>query len=316
MLSIGIDLGGTNIACGLVDEYGRIVAKKSTKTMVNRPAEAILRDMADLPLALISENGLSVSDIAFCGIASPGRADSVTGVVDYTFNLPTLCGVQMVEPIRRWTGIKNVGLDNDANCAAKAEAEVGAAKGCEYSVLVTLGTGVGGGIVSHGKILHGVNFTAAEVGHMVIQKDGPLCTCGRRGCFEAMASVTALIRITRRVMRENPDSAMWRLSPQLEIVSGRTAFDGMRLNDEAAKKVVNEYVENLACGLTNIINIIQPDVLCVGGGISAEGETLLAPVRAIVEKDQYSRDCRQKTELKTAQLGNDAGIIGAAFLGR
>ena len=214
-------------------------------------------------------------------------------------------------------GFSRVGLENDANCAAKGEAEAGAAKGCKSSVLITLGTGVGGGVILNGEIYRGFNFAGAELGHIVIDHKGPVCSCGRRGCWEMYSSATALCRMTREKIKEHPESLMNELVGGKESrVSGRTAFDAMRRGDVYAREVIESFAEYLACGITNIVNIFQPEILTVGGGISAEGETLLAPVRAILEKEQYSRVCEKKTILRKAQLGNDAGIIGAALLWR
>ncbi len=317
MYYIGIDLGGTNIACGLVDVTGKILVKKSCKTLAQRPASEIMADMAKLVENVILEGGCTKEKIAFCGIASPGIANADTGIIEYSCNLPSFLNFNIVQDLKARTGISRIGLENDANCAAKGEAEAGAAKDCRSSVFITLGTGVGGGVVLDGKIFHGFNFAGAELGHVVIQEGGLPCSCGRHGCWEAYSSATALCRMTREEMEQNKNSAMWRLCDgTLDKVDGRTAFDAMRLGDESAKKVLDRFTKYLACGITNMVNIFQPEILSVGGGISAEGETLLAPVREILEREQYSRVCKNKTVLKKAELGNDAGIIGAALLWR
>lgn len=317
MYYIGIDLGGTNIACGLVNEEGKILHKKSCKTGAKRPIEQIMTDMADLVLSVIREKDLTPEDIDFCGIASPGVANSDRGVIEYSCNLPTFLGFGVVEDLKKRTGIQNVGLENDANCAAKGEAEAGAAKGCSTSVFITLGTGVGGGVVLDGKLFHGFNFAGAELGHCVIEKNGLECSCGRHGCWEVYSSATALCRMTREAMEKDPKSLMWQLCDgDLEMVDGRTAFDAWRAGDESAKRVRDLFCSYLGTGITNMVNIFQPEIISVGGGISAEGEALLAPVREILEKEQYSRMCQKKTVLKKAELGNDAGIIGAALLWR
>lgn len=317
MYYIGIDLGGTNIACGLVDVEGKILLKKSCKTGADRSADLIMKDMADLVDRVIEEFGCGKEKISFCGIASPGIANSETGIIEYSCNLPSFLNFNIVEDLKARTGIAKIGLENDANCAAKGEAEAGAAKGCRDSVFITLGTGVGGGVIMDGKVFHGFNFAGAELGHVVIEKDGHPCSCGRKGCWEAYSSATALVRMTRDEMKANENSKMWELcGGDLEKVDGRTAFDAMRQGDESAQKVLDRFTSYLGCGITNMVNIFQPEILSVGGGISAEGETLLAPVRAILEKEQYSRVCKKKTVLKKAELGNDAGIIGAALLWR
>jgi len=317
MYSIGIDLGGTNIACGLVSEEGNILLKKSCKTGADRPADAIMADMAALVESVIAEFGCPKSEVAFVGIAAPGIANSETGIIEYSCNLPSFLNFNIVADLKERLGVPRVGLENDANCAAKGEAEAGAAKGCCNSVFITLGTGVGGGVILDGKVFHGFNFAGAELGHVVIEKDGEPCSCGRKGCWEAYSSATALVRMTKNEMKQNPKSLMWQqCGGDITRADGRTAFDAMRRGDASAQKVLDRFTSYLACGITNMVNIFQPEILSVGGGISAEGETLLAPVRAILEKEQYSRMCEKKTVLKKAELGNDAGIIGAALLWR
>ena len=183
------------------------------------------------------------------------------------------------------------------------------------AVCITLGTGVGGGIIIDGKIYSGFNFSGAEIGHTVVEVDGPQCTCGRKGCFEVFSSATGLIRMTKEAMEENKDSVMWKMVEDDNKVSGRTAFNAMRKGDQTAKNVVDKYIKYLAAGITNTINIFQPNVLCIGGGICNEGDPLLLPLKALVAKEVYTRNSSKNTEIVIAKLGNDAGIIGAAFLG-
>ncbi|MBQ3866567.1 MAG: ROK family protein [Clostridia bacterium] len=317
MKTIGIDVGGTNIVCGLVNEEGKILFKSSCKTGASRPAEEILADMARLVDEVLEQTGTRREHVLFCGIACPGIANIERGVIEYSCNLPTFLDLPIVKDFHARTGIRTIAIDNDANCAAKGEAEAGAAKNVADSVLITLGTGVGGGYVKEGKIFHGFNFAGGEMGHIVIDQNGPVCSCGRRGCWETFSSATALVRQTRAAMEKDPASVMWTLcGGDLDAVDGRTAFDGLRKGDPTAKAVVDQFCRYLACGVTNIVNILQPEILSVGGGISAEGETLLAPVREILEKEQYSRSCARRTVLKKAELGNDAGVIGAALLWR
>ena len=181
---------------------------------------------------------------------------------------------------------------------------------------VTLGTGVGGGVVLNNRLLTGFNYAGAEIGHFVMVKDGEPCNCGRKGCFEAYCSATALIRQTKRAMEAHRESLLWHVTESLEQVDGRTPFDAMALGDDAARQVVETYIENLACGVASMLNIFQPEVLCIGGGISNQGENLLAPLRALVDREDYARDSARRTRIVRATLGNDAGIIGAAMLGR
>ncbi len=311
---VGIDLGGTNIVAGLVDEQYNILGKVSRKTNRPRPAEEIAADMAACALDVIKQQGLTPEQVEWIGIGTPGIANSATGIIEYSNNLD-FHNVPMVKWISEATG-RPAFVENDANAAAYGEFVAGAAKGAVNAVCITLGTGVGGGIIIDGKIYSGSNFAGAELGHTVLNMDGPLCTCGRRGCFEVYSSATGLIRMTNEAMQAHPESAMHKMAAEHGKVSARTAFDCMRQGDAAAKDVVDFYIKALAAGITNTINIFQPDVLCIGGGVCNEGDALLLPVRALVEQEVYTRNSEKNTKIVIAELGNDAGIIGAAFLGK
>lgn len=312
---LGIDLGGTNIAAGVVDENYIIVAQCSTKTRSPRPAEEIINDMAFVAMDAIKKSNLELNDIEWVGVGAPGSVNQDTGVVEYSNNLG-FYDVPMKKMLEERLQ-KKVYIENDANAAAYGEYLGGSAKDVNISVMVTLGTGVGGGIVIDNKIYTGFNFAGAELGHSVIELDGRPCTCGRKGCLESYASATGLIMTTKEIMEENKDSLMWKVCDgDINRVNGRTSFDAMRQGDKAAKEVVDTYVKQLACGITNIINIFQPDMLCIGGGISHEGAWLLDPLKEIVQKEVYSRNSARNTQIVAATLGNDAGIIGAALLGQ
>ncbi len=316
MYYLGIDLGGMSIKAGVCDDNGKIIYKDTCVTVRNEDGDRIINDMAELCLNVIKSAGLTVDDIEYAGIASPGSADSEKGTIIYASTLPFL-NYPICTKLSERTGIKKVYVENDANAAAKGEATYGAAKGYKDSLFITIGTGVGGGIIIDGKIYTGFNFSGAELGHMVIVKDGEECSCGRRGCMECYASATGLIKLTKEKMLLNKDSIMWNLCEgDIDKVNGKTAFDAQRENDACGIAVVKEFIEYLACGIVNFINIFQPEVLSIGGGICKEGETLLAPIREIVSREQYSRHSDKQTIIKTAELGNDAGIIGAASLGK
>ncbi len=315
MYYLGIDLGGTNIAAAVVDEKYNIIGKGRVKTNAPRPAEEIADDMFAAGMSAINDAKLNLEDIFEVGVGTPGSVNTKDGVVGYSANLQ-FYNTPLKEMLEARFG-RSVYLENDANAAAFGELLAGAGKGADHFVAVTLGTGVGGGVISDNKILSGFNFAGGELGHMVIVKDGEPCSCGRNGCWEAYASATALIRQTKAAMKLDEGSKMWELANNdINNVSGRTAFDGMRAGDETAKKVVKEFCDYVACGLTNIINIFQPEIICIGGGISKEGETLVAPIREYVYKECFGKDTATKTVIKAAQLGNDAGIIGAAMLGK
>ena len=315
MYRIGIDLGGTNIAAGLVNEEMALVKKMSIPTGAERPGEAIVDDMAKLCLDLCSDQGITLNDVTAIGIATPGVANTETGYVEYANNL-NFKMFPLAPMLGEKLNYKNIKIANDANAAAWGEAVAGAAKGTTNSIMITLGTGVGGGIIIDNNIYTGFNFAGAELGHIVIQVDGAPCSCGRCGCWEAYSSATALIRMTKEKIDEC--RATGRASMMLDAprVSGRTACDCMRAGDEAAKEVYDLYIKYLASGLATIINIFQPEVISLGGGVSNEGQSLIDSLLPIVRKEAYGGGIVEKLpDLRIAKLGNDAGIIGAALLG-
>ena len=319
MYRIGIDLGGTNIAAGIVNEAYEIICQESVPTGADRSSEAIADDMAALCRSVCVKAGIPETEIASVGIASPGIANHDDGVIEYSCNLPfrkfPICAY-----IRERFPAPYVFVENDANAAAWGEAVAGAARGTHNSVMITLGTGVGGGIIIDDKVYSGFNYAGAELGHIVIVTDGEPCGCGRHGCWEAYSSATALIRMTARALdaarADGRQTLMEDMVAKAGKVSGRTAFDAMRAGDETAKKVVNQYIFYLAAGITNIVNALQPDMICIGGGIGHEKENLLVPLRKMVERERYSIHAKVQTKIISAELGNDAGLIGAALLDR
>lgn len=313
MYRIGVDLGGTNIAVGLVNEKMEIVKKTSAPTRAERSAEAIAEDIAALCRGLCRQQGIEPRELVSVGIAAPGIANGDNGVVEYCCNLP-FRRFPLAEEVARRLGVERVKIANDANAAALGEAVAGAAKGAKDSVMITLGTGVGGGIILNGRIYDGFNHAGGELGHMVIEKDGALCGCGRRGCWEAYSSATALVRMTKEKIEECHAAGRETLMAKAERISGRTACDAMRKGDEAAKEVYDRYISYLACGLTNMINIFRPQVISLGGGVSGEGQSLIDALLPLVRKEQYGGEVVENTELRIALLGNDAGLIGAAML--
>lgn len=311
---VGIDLGGTNIVAGVVDENYNIISKASTKTNCPRPEKEIADDMAKMALQAVKNANLEISDIEWIGIGTPGIANSATGIIERANNLGFV-NTPMVKYIKE-TIDKPVFIENDANAAAYGEFVAGAAKEARNAICVTLGTGVGAGIIIDGKIYSGSNYAGAEIGHTVIEVDGAECSCGRKGCFEAYSSATGLIRMSKEAMEKNPDSIMNKMAQEKGgKVTARTSFDAMRAGDKSAKEVVDKYIKYLAAGITNTINIFQPDILCIGGGVCNEGDPLLLPVKALVENEDFAKSSEKRTEIVIAKLGNDAGIIGAAFLG-
>lgn len=314
MYRIGVDLGGTNIAVGIIDENNKIVAKASRKTKAPRAAELIFDDMAEAIKEAMDQIYITNADVISIGVGTPGSVNKSEELIEFANNLG-FNNVPAYKLLRERTGFDKVYFDNDANCAALGEAIAGCGQGVKNFVMVTLGTGVGSGIIVNGKLVTGMNYAAGEMGHMVIQFGGLQCNCGRRGCWEKYSSATALIAQTKDAMRANYNSLMWELvDNDINRVSGRTAFDAMRKGDATAQAIVNQYVAYLACGVGNIINTFQPDMVCVGGGIGNEKENLLGPTRKLIVSERYTVHAKKQTQLVAAVLGNDAGIIGAALL--
>lgn len=313
---IGIDLGGTNIAGGLVTEDGTILAKGSVPTGRGRSAAEIVDDMAALAKRVAEDGKVGWEEVASVGLGVPGTANKETGVVEFANNLGFF-DEPIVKLLEERLPGKRILFDNDANAAAWGEYVAGSGKGTESMIAVTLGTGVGGGIILNGALYEGINYAAGELGHFVIALDGKACSCGRKGCYEAYASATALIEQTKEAMEMNPASALWEIvGGDLERTEGKTVFDGIRLGDETAKLVFDRYIRYVGVGLVDLINVFQPELICIGGGISKAGEMLLAPLRHMIEEESYTRTAKRQTKLAIASLDNDAGIIGAALLPR
>lgn len=320
MYRIGVDLGGTNIAAGIVDEEGKIALKDSVPTLAERPAEEIAGDIVKLSKKLCADLGVSLDEIDSVGIASPGIADNERGLIVYANNLP-FENFPISRLVSEGLEGKRVFIENDANAAAWGEAVCGAAGGTKNSVMITLGTGVGGGIIIDNKIYGGFNHAGAELGHIVIEYNGRPCSCGRHGCWEAYSSATALINMTKEKIAECKEKGIPTLMSEIAEkkgkVSGITAFKAYRMGDAPAKEVVDTYISYLACGLTNIVNIFQPEIISLGGGISNEGDSLIEALLPLIRKEQYGGGGRiSLTKIKIAKLGNDAGIIGAAMLAK
>ncbi len=311
---LGIDLGGTNIVAGVVDEKYNILVKESVKTNSNRPAAEVIADIIAVAKKAVESANLTMDQIENVGVGAPGTANKDTGIIEYSNNLKwdEVPLKQMMEDGLQ----KPVFVENDANAAAFGEFLAGAGKDHNSLVAITLGTGVGGGVITDGKILTGFSYAGAELGHSVIVAHGRHCTCGRDGCLEAYVSATGLINATKEAMQEDKQSAMWEICDgNLENVNGKTAFDGMRKGDATAINVVDTFIDYLSIGIANFINIFQPEILCIGGGICKEGDTLIKPLTEKVIPQTYARKEENRTKIVVAKLGNDAGVIGAAMLG-
>lgn len=313
---IGVDIGGTNTACGIVDEDCKIIARSKVKTNPKGDGAPNYTDaLGEIKRAVreaCEAAGIAPSDAHSIGIGCPGICNSELGIVEYASNLGFV-NAPIKSDMEKEFGIP-VYLDNDANAAAFGEFVAGAAKGSRSAVVITLGTGVGSGIIIDGKIYRGANFAGGEIGHTVIVMDGLPCSCGRRGCFEAYSSATGLVRMTTQASELNPDSIMTRMIRDEGKVSARTAYNAMKQGDPVGKAVTEQYIKYLACGIANVINTFQPDILCIGGGVCNEGDPLMIPLRAAVAEQVYSKNSSKNTKIEVCKLANEAGIIGAAML--
>ena len=312
---VGIDLGGTTIKAGIVDEDYRIVKSGAIPTITDRGAEKLIQDMAELVSVLLKEAEISMDEVASVGVGVPGTANKKTGIMEYANNL-NMKDEPFILFLKRYFK-KPVYFTNDANAAAWGEYLAGSGKGYRSLVMVTLGTGIGGAMILDGKLYEGCNFAAGEFGHFVIQCEGEPCNCGRRGCFETYASATGLIRMAKQAMEteEGRKSSLWNLcSGETDGFNAEMIFKAAKKGDLTAGQTVERYLYYLSVGITDIINIFQPEILCIGGGVSRAGNQLLDPLKRMVDQQIYTRDSQVKTEIVTATLGNDAGIIGAAML--
>jgi glucokinase len=308
---IGIDLGGTFIKGGIVNENGEILICDKTPTEVEKGDKGVAANIARLAKELLEKANIDISSVEGLGIGSPGMIDSGEGNVVYANNLGWE-NFRICDELSRLLGGVKVKIGNDANVAALGEVKFGAARNYSSAIMITLGTGVGGGIVIDGKLVEGNMGAGAELGHIVIVKGGEQCSCGRRGCFEAYSSATALIRDTKRAMEAHPDSKMWEIG-SLDAVTGKTAFDYAPV-DAYAKAVVDSYIEHLACGLVNYANVFRPEIILLGGGVCAQGDNLIVPLQKLVDKEIYAGEKGPGVPIRIAELENNAGLLGAAAL--
>ncbi len=309
---VGIDLGGTNIKAGIVSENNELLSSFSCKTLVERPWREVVADMAMAAGKAAEKLGITLADCTSCGVGSPGTVNAATGEVVYSNNFDWE-HIPLGEALAELMGMP-VKASNDANCAALGECVAGAAKDVSSAVLLTLGTGVGGGVVFGGKVFEG-GAGGAELGHSCIVEDGELCTCGRKGCLESYASATALIREASRAAAAHPESSMHELLQQYGgEMNGIIPFTAAQNGDAAAKLVVDHYIDWLGKGIVDFVNIFRPEVVLLAGGVCAQGENLTKPLTAYVKQYAFGGDRIASPEVKIAALGNDAGILGAANL--
>lgn len=314
-MRIGVDIGGTNLVAGLVDDNYKLIEKAECPANATRNDEEIVADIIMLCKEVMKKKNLEEKDVQSIGIGIPGCHNPDTGVILYCANI-NFHNTPIVEMMKKELDIP-VFLGNDADCAALGEAYAGATKEVDDSIMITIGTGIGGGIIINKKIYNGFNHIGGELGHIVIVSGGETCGCGRKGCWETYGSATALIRQTKAAIEANPESKLAKfVCGDIDKVNGKTAFDAMRAGCPVGTAVVEKYVEHFSTGITNIINIFQPEMIVIGGGVSKEGQPFIDMIMKHVTAERYGEGKGLPlTSLCTAELGNDAGVIGAAVLG-
>ncbi len=313
MVYVGIDLGGTNIAVGAVSEAGSILAEAGCKTLASRPYQAIIKDMAELVQKVIRKAHVTEDEVKAIGIGIPGVADD-QGMVFNCTNLGWV-NVPLRAEMQKYIH-KPVLIDNDANCAALAESVAGVSVGCKSSVFITLGTGVGGGIIVNGKLWSGGHGRAGEIGHMCLVPDGVPCTCGRNGCVERYCSATALIRTAKQECYSFPNTAILKKAGgDINRVNAKLVIDAAKEGDASALRVFNSFVKYLAMTINDITAFFDPDIIVLGGGVSYAGDFLLNSVAELLPRYQMFK-ALPLPKLALAKLGNEAGIVGAAMLGK
>lgn len=311
---LGIDLGGMSFKIGLVDENYNIVAHTSRPTRQHEHGfEAVVADIADAAEQLAKEHGLRVHELAGIGLGAPGCVDHETGDLLFAGNLKWF-GVPLRKELEKCLGV-SVHVGNDADCAIIGETLAGAARGKENVLMLTLGTGVGGGLIVNGHLYAGTKGTGGELGHVPFVFNGEPCTCGLNGCLEAYASVTAFLRYTREAMDAHPESLMHAYVAAHEgVVSGLTAFACAKQGDAAAIEVIDNYTTYVAAGIGGFINVFRPEIVLIGGGISAQGPVLIDPIVEKLPRFTFATENLPLPRVAAASLGNDAGIIGAACM--
>lgn len=308
--SIGVDIGGMTVKIGLVDQTGNLYSKKIFKT--NVCPNITSNKITETVKLILKENNLSLKDINGVGVGCPGIINSTEGIVESWGNLGW-------EKVKLATLIKkgldtNIKIVNDANLAVLAEVNFGSAKNYKNAVMLTLGTGIGGGVVIDGNIYEGGEGMGTELGHVTLKIDGKRCKCGRKGCFEVYASATSLMRQTRDAMRKDKNSLMWEMAKELKKVDGKIPFECAKLGDETAIKVVDTYAKYLSEGIMSLLNVFRPQIVILGGGVSSSGDYLIDKINIYCAKLNYGFKNAPVPKLCVAKLGNDAGILGASCL--
>lgn len=312
-MRIGIDLGGMSVKYGLVNERNEIIARHVIPTNIEISAEDFIKEMCKGVHDLLETTTYTIKDVKSIGVGSPGVINIKEGVVIYSNNFGWV-NVPLVKLFQEEFNLP-IGIANDADAAALGEATAGAAKGAQNAVLLTLGTGVGSGVIMNGEIFQGPLNGGCELGHMTIKTDGVRCTCGNVGCLEAYASATGLMRLGREAVEANPSSMLaLKADGNLESINGKLIFDCKEASDEVAMQVVDEYLHYVAVGVATVINSFRPEMVILGGGVSAQKEKLTNDIQERIKKIAFGAEFCEMSKVVTSELGNDAGIIGAAHL--
>lgn len=311
---VGIDLGGTAVKAGLVDDKGRILVQSSIDTKAGRDYRLIIEDMQKQIEKLLEDYGGSIDDIESIGIGAPGLMDYKSGNVIYCTNLfwnNVPLGVVLKEHFK-----KPVYMENDATVAALAESLFGSTKGLADSVFITIGTGIGGGIIINHKVYSGSHFAGSEIGHMIIGDNFYQCNCGNNGCLETFASATAMTRYTIYRLEKDKirSSIMDKAEGRLENINAKMIFDAAKEGDQLGKETVDRMIKYLSIGIINVCNILDPEIIAIGGGVSKAGDYLIKRLKTEVSNMFFTPNIKYG-DIVLAQLGNEAGILGAAFLG-
>jgi glucokinase len=310
-LFLGIDLGGTKIFAGLVERDGRIVAKEYRKTEAREGPEAVFDRLTDVATQLLTAEGIDRQRVTAIGVAAPGPIDTMGGLVTAPPNLPGWHDVPLAEVIEKRLSLPTF-LENDGNAAALAEYRFGAGRGCEHMVYVTASTGIGGGFILDGQPYRGTSGAAAEVGHMTLLPNGPLCGCGNRGCLEALASGTAIAReACERVARGVPTLIAELAEGDLSNISAKLVAQAADEGDIEAQLILDEAMGYFGIGMANLVNLLNPRIIVIGGGLTNMGERLFDPVRRTIDRRAF-RTSAHAVEVRAAQLGHDVGLLGAA----
>lgn len=310
---LGVDLGGTNMVAGVVDENYRIVAKDSVTTNAGRPPEEIILDMFTLSKRVAEKAKISFDQFTSWGIGMPSYVNPKNHLLVHANNLGWI-NMPIYDYLKKHTDLP-IFIENDANCAALGEALAGAARECNNVIMLTLGTGVGGGIILNKRIFSGCDLMGAELGHTKLVYNGERCTCGQKGCMESYCSATALIRQTKDELKNNENSLIWDMCERnLDRINGKIIFDAYRRGDSISKKLIDQYIDYLSCGISTFITIFRPELIILGGGLVGDDQILFEPLNKKLYENTFAASEIGVPMVVKAELGNDAGIIGAALL--